>query len=63
MGVYSAFVLRDDGTWTQPRFRLTRPATEAQIKAALTRNHHNFYVTGLQGDDDTVDEFVGDLQL
>lgn len=60
-GVYSAFVLRDDGTWTQPSFRLTAPATEEQIHAALIRDRDSFYVAGLQADDNA--GAVADLKL
>lgn len=62
-GVYSAFVLYDDGTWQQPSFSIGRPATEREIEAALTKPKRAFYVAGLQEDSGASKECVIELKL
>ena len=62
-GVYSAFVLSDDGMWEQPSFRLTRPSGEHAVESALCDKYGGFFVAGLQEDTDAPEDCVTDLEV
>lgn len=61
--VFSAFVLRDDGTWQQPSFRISRKATEAEIERALLRQYDGFIVYGLGDDSGAPEEYIDWLKI
>ena len=56
-GQYSVFLLRDDGTWTQPTYRADRDMTYAEFRQRINNGAHRdvFLVCGL-GEDDGADE-------
>jgi hypothetical protein len=60
-GVYSAFVLDDNGTWEQPSFLVPPGQTEADVmRVLLAERHASFYVCGLAPDPDA---HLTDLRL
>jgi hypothetical protein len=49
-GVYSLFVLVDDGTWTQPIYRVTVPVEERVFRQEVEAQHGGFISYGVQED-------------
>lgn len=57
-GVYSVFVLRDDGTWTQPIYRLERFVPEQEFRRTVENLHGGFISYGVQEDLEAPDQAV-----
>ena len=58
---WSCFVLNDNGTWTQPTYRLSHDMTEQEFSEAVLADfgHNDFLVVGIGPDEDCPDdEFV-----
>ena len=60
-GVYSAFVLIEDGTWTQPSFSIARLRPKREVENKLMEWKGGFLVYGLQSDDDAPKDEVTPL--
>lgn len=63
LDVYSAFVLFDDQTWSQPNFSVPAGTSEDTIIRAVQADYGGFFVTGLMIDDDAPPECVKPLRL
>lgn len=57
--IYTAIILKDNGTWEQPNFRARGARSEADIKDAAVRYYHGFEIHAFDLDRDCVDR--GDI--
>jgi len=55
-GLYSVFVLRDNGAWEQPTYRITEPMTEHDFHIRAESDCRGFISFGVGDDNDCPEE-------
>ena len=56
-GIYCAFVLCDDGTWSQPSFEVAAPAPRGELLSAICRARGGFVALELVPDEEGAPSF------
>ena len=62
-GLYSLFVLIDDGTWVQPVFRVIKPMSEEEFRTRAEAVKGGFISYGVQSDEDCDPENVEPIEF